>query len=261
MRRTSTKTGPPRWHPAVDRLAALLGSARHVCVLTGAGVSAESGVPTFREAQSGLWARYDPLQLATPEAFEANPELVWDWYRYRRELVGNVEPNAGHYALAELPGLVPEFTLVTQNVDGLHARAGSEDVIEFHGNLFVNRCFRENVVVETVPDGDYPSCPSCGSPLRPGVVWFGEAIPETALDRAFAAARDCDVLLAVGTSAAVYPAAGLIDVARDTGSAVAEINPTPAAAGVDLAVAGPSGEVLPALVNRLLSIDEASPHR
>lgn len=252
--------GRTGWRRAVERLAALLGPARHVCVLTGAGVSAESGVPTFREAQSGLWERYDPLQLATPEAFAANPELVWDWYRYRRELVDRVEPNAGHYALAELSGLVPELTLVTQNVDGLHARAGSEDVIEFHGNLFVNRCFRENVVIEGIVHDDYPSCPNCGSPLRPGVVWFGEAIPETALDRAFGAARDCDVLLAVGTSAGVYPAAGLIDVARETGSAVAEINPVPAAVDVDVTVPGPSGEVLPALVDRLLSIDRTPPH-
>ncbi len=260
MPHSETAKAQSGWRDAVARLATLLGSARHVCVLTGAGVSAESGVPTFREAQSGLWARYDPLQLATPEAFEANPELVWDWYRYRRELVESVQPNAGHYALAELGGLIPEFTLVTQNVDGLHARAGSRDVIEFHGNLFINRCFRENVVVDGRPLDDYPSCPNCGSPLRPGVVWFGEAIPETALDRAFGAARDCDVLLAVGTSAGVYPAAGLIDVARETGSAVAEINPIPAAANVDIAVAGPSGEVLPAIVDRLLSIDQEPPH-
>jgi len=252
--------GHARLLGAVERLAALLGSARHVCVLTGAGVSAESGVPTFREAQSGLWERYDPLQLATPEAFEADPKLVWDWYRYRRELVDTAEPNAGHYALARLAELVPELTLVTQNVDGLHARAGSRDVIEFHGNLFVNRCFREGVIVDADPDTDYPSCPGCGSPLRPGVVWFGEAIPETALDRAFSAARDCEVLIAIGTSAAVYPAAGLIDVARETGSAVAEINPTPAAT-VDLSIAGPSGEVLPVLVERLLSIDQKPPHR
>ena len=259
MPQASANNGCLQWRNAVERLATLLGSARHVCVLTGAGVSAESGVPTFREAQSGLWARYNPLELATPEAFEVNPELVWDWYRYRRELVLGAEPNAGHYALAALVDRVPELTLVTQNVDGLHARAGSPDVIEFHGNLFVDRCVRENRTVETASTDGYPRCPNCGSWLRPGVVWFGEAIPETALERSFAAARDCDVLIAVGTSALVHPAAGLIDVARETGSTIAEINPVPAAVDVDIAVAGPSGEVLPAIVDRLLSIDQEPP--
>lgn len=234
-------------------LIATLTSARHVTVLTGAGVSAESGVPTFREAQAGLWARYDPTELATPEAFAANPELVWDWYRFRRELVLAVEPNPGHFALAELESLLPRFSLVTQNVDGLHARAGSTDVIEFHGNLFENRCFAEDKVVTGRESTQLPCCPDCGAPLRPGVVWFGEAIPESARDRAFAAARDCDVYFSVGTSSLVYPAAGLVEIARDAGATLVEINPDPTeiSATLDYALAGPSGEVLPALVKRL----------
>ena len=151
-------------------------------MLTGAGVSAESGVPTFREAQTGLWEQYDPMDLATPEAFARDPELVWRWYRWRRDLVAGAEPNAGHRALAELQSLVPRLTLVTQNVDGMHQRAGSSDVIEFHGNLFSNRCSAEARIVNAADDDDgVPSCPDCGGYLRPGVVWFGEAIPEEAL--------------------------------------------------------------------------------
>ena len=236
-----------------DPLISALADARHVAVLTGAGVSAESGVPTFREAQSGLWSQYDPTELATPEAFAANPQLVWGWYEFRRDLVRQVEPNPGHHALAELEVLLPEFTLITQNVDGLHARAGSTDIIEFHGNLFENRCYAENRVVEVPQSEQLPFCPDCGSPLRPGVVWFGESIPEAASARAFAAARDCDLFFSIGTSSLVYPAAGLVEIAREAGAVLVEINPDPTgiAATLDFALAGPSGEVLPALVNRL----------
>ena len=224
-----------------------------MCVLTGAGVSAESGVPTFREAQTGLWAKYDPLDLATPEAFERDPELVWRWYRWRRGLVARVEPNAGHRALAELQSLVPRLTLVTQNVDGLHQRAGSRDVIEFHGNLFIDRCFAEARTVEPGGDDGIPTCPHCGSYARPGVVWFGEAIPEDALHASFAAAADCDVFLSVGTSSLVYPAAGLADIARQGGATTVEINPapTPEAGRFDFALAANSGVVLPKLVESL----------
>ena len=183
-------------------------------MLTGAGVSAESGIPTFREAQTGLWEKYDPLELATPEAFLRDPELVWRWYRWRRELVARAQPNAGHIALAQLAQRVPRLTLVTQNVDGLHQRAGSADVVEFHGNLFENRCFAEGCLVDVTADAMVPTCPGCGALVRPGVVWFGEAIPGQALDASFAAATDCDVFLSVGTSSLVYPAAGLADVAR-----------------------------------------------
>lgn len=224
-----------------------------MCVLTGAGISAESGVPTFREAQTGLWARYDPLELATPDAFERDPELVWNWYEWRRELVTRAEPNAGHRALADLQSRVPRLTLVTQNVDGMHQRAGSPDVIEFHGNLFTNRCFAEGRIVEA-PEGDgVPTCPVCGSYLRPGVVWFGEAIPEGALQSSFAAAADCDVFLSVGTSSLVYPAAGLGDVAREAGAVTIEVNPgaTGQSDSFTASLRGNAGIVLPKLVESL----------
>jgi len=236
-----------------DELIDTLARARHVTVLTGAGVSAESGVPTFREAQSGLWAQYDPTQLATPEAFEANPELVWDWYQFRRELVRAVEPNPGHYALVDLAELVPGFTLVTQNVDGLHAGAGSRDVVEFHGNLFVNRCSVEGTEISGRESRQLPFCPDCGAPLRPGVVWFGESIPAAASEQAFTAARRSDVFFSIGTSSLVYPAAGLVEVAREAGATLVEINPEPTeiAASLDFALAGKSGQILPDLVKRL----------
>ena len=163
----------------IQRAAAALAEARHVCVLTGAGISAESGIPTFRDAQEGLWANYDPLDLATPEGFERDPELVWRWYEWRRELVRRAEPNPGHHALAALARRVPRLTLVTQNVDGLHQRAGSQDVIEYHGNILRDRCTAEHIVVERSRDtgGGLPRCATCGGLLRPDVVWFGEMIP------------------------------------------------------------------------------------
>ncbi len=234
-------------------LVSALRDARHVCVLTGAGISAESGVPTFRDAQQGLWAKYDPLQLATPEAFEENPELLWQWYRWRRELVAAAKPNPGHLALARLAERVPRFTLVTQNVDGLHQRAGSSAVIEFHGNLFDDRCFAEGCVIQHDQDAEVPVCPRCGAMLRPGVVWFGEAIPDSALNESFAAAADCDVFLSVGTSSLVYPAAGLADIARESRAMVVEINPNPTmhAERYDFAIAGNAGVALPELVELL----------
>ena len=224
-----------------------------MCVLTGAGVSAESGVPTFREAQTGLWSKYDPLELATPEAFERDPELVWRWYRWRRELVARAEPNAGHHALAELQSLVPRLTLVTQNVDGMHQRAGSRDVIEFHGNIFADRCFADGRLVDATAYDGVPTCPDCGGYLRPGVVWFGEAIPEDALHASFAAATDCDVFLSVGTSSLVYPAAGLADIAREAGAVTIEVNPNPTdqSHSYTASLRGNAGVVLPKLVESL----------
>jgi NAD-dependent deacetylase len=240
----------------LDGLLTALREAQHVCVLTGAGISAESGVPTFRDAQSGLWEKYDPLDLATPEAFLRDPELIWRWYRWRRELVAKAEPNPGHLALAKLAELVPRFTLITQNVDGLHQRAGSTDVIEFHGNLFADCCFVEGCLVDpgaTEAEVAVPVCPGCGGHLRPGVVWFGEAIPEQALQDSFAAATDCDVFLSIGTSSLVYPAAGLAEMAKNTGAVVAEVNPDPTgqAAGFDHAIAAKAGTVMPEILNRL----------
>jgi NAD-dependent deacetylase len=216
-------------------------------------VSAESGVPTFREAQTGLWAKYDPLDLATPEAFERDPELVWRWYRWRRDLVARAEPNAGHRALAELQSLVPRLTLVTQNVDGMHQRAGSRDVIEFHGNIFADRCFADGRIVQVADRDSIPVCPDCGSHVRPGVVWFGESIPEDALSTSFAAAADCDVFISVGTSSLVYPAAGLGDLARQAGAATIEVNPNPTgqSESYTASLRGNAGVVLPKLVESL----------
>jgi NAD-dependent deacetylase len=233
-----------------DALIAVLRDAHHICVLTGAGVSAESGVPTFRDAQSGLWAKYDPMDLATPQAFVDNPKLIWRWYRWRRELVSQAEPNPAHLALAALADLVPKLTLVTQNVDGLHQRAGSAGVIEFHGNLFDDRCFRDGRLETDLKEAAVPRCSDCDEPLRPGVVWFGEAIPEAALEQSFAAARECDVFLSIGTSSLVFPAAGLIDLARDAGATTVEINPNPtsASAGLDFMLQGNAGLIIPKLV-------------
>ena len=231
----------------VDRLAA----ARHVMVLTGAGVSAESGVPTFRDAQTGLWARFRPEQLATAEAFGSDPATVWTWYEWRRDLVLKAEPNAGHRALARLEDQVPRLTLVTQNVDGLHQRAGSSDPIEFHGNLFTNRCLDCGRPAGDVPRPcpSPPHCAACGGWIRPGVVWFGEAIPAVAMARSAAAAADCDLFLSIGTSAEVYPAAGMAAEARAAGATLVEINPSPTALArqAGFVLAAPSGIVLPAL--------------
>lgn len=235
-------------------LAEGIRGADAVCVLTGAGMSAESGVPTFRDAQTGLWSRYEPQDLASPEAFARDPETVWQWYRWRRELIRKAEPNPGHHALARLAGIHPDLTLVTQNVDGLHQRAGHAPVIEFHGNIHRNICQRERRPVEVDDETDAPPpCPYCGAPVRPDVVWFGEMIPSGALERAMEAAGRCSLFVSIGTSATVYPAAGLADVARQAGARVAEVNPdaTPLSGSVDHAVRAPAGEALPEVVRFL----------
>ena len=238
-----------------EGLRSRLRGAQHVCVLTGSGISAESGVPTFREAQTGLWERYDPHELATPDAFRRDPALVWRWYRWRREMVRGVEPNPGHYALVTLAGLLPRLTLVTQNVDGLHQRAGSTGVVEFHGNLFEDRCFDEGTVVDGADaDAEVPHCPECGGMLRPGVVWFGEAIPERAMNAAAEAIGDCDLFFSIGTSSLVWPAAGLAEAAREQGAGIVEINldETPLSSRADFCLQGKSGAILPELVNCLV---------
>jgi NAD-dependent deacetylase len=234
-------------------LVAALRAARYVAVLTGAGVSAESGVPTFRDAQTGLWAQFDPLELATPGAFARNPKRVWDWYAMRREMVGRVAPNPAHVALAALERRVPEFTLITQNVDGLHRRAGNRHVVELHGNISRVCCSRDGTPTTQWEDTDPaapPRCAACGAFLRPDVVWFEEMLPEDALADAEDAASRCDVLLVVGTSGAVYPAAALPMLARRNGAQVVEINTdtTPLSAQADYALCGKAGIVLPALV-------------
>jgi NAD-dependent deacetylase len=232
-----------------------------VAVLTGSGISAESGVPTFREAQTGLWARFDPQELATPEAFARDPRLVWEWYEWRRGLVAGARPNPGHAALAELERRVPDFTLITQNVDGLHERAGSRRVIELHGSILRSRCSEDGDVVER-PDGGQkpPACPRCGAPVRPDVVWFGEMLPPSAFESASEAARGCEVFLSVGTSSLVYPAAGLPHEALESGAILVEINPsvTPLTPHADHVLHGRAGEVLPAIVREAFG---ASPDR
>ncbi len=233
-------------------LIARLRQARRVAVLTGAGISAESGVPTFRQAQTGLWARYDPQQLATPQAFRRQPQLVWDWYAWRRGLVAGVEPNPGHFALAEIERRVPQFTLITQNVDSLHQRAGSRAVLELHGNIARTTCSREGRVVEAWPESDErpPRCPHCGAFLRPDVVWFGEALPADVLEAAIAATRTADVFLTIGTSGLVHPAASLPLLAARQGAVTVEVNPeeTPLSEEMTYCLRGPSGVLLPALV-------------
>jgi len=233
-------------------LAGVIASARSVAVLTGAGVSAESGVPTFRDAQTGLWAQFDPQKLATPDAFRRNPKLVWDWYAWRRKLVAKADPNAGHRALAVLEGRVSDFVLITQNVDGLHRRAGSRNVVELHGNIGRVKCSRENTIVEhwTEVGDEVPRCAGCGALLRPDVVWFEETLPPDALQAAEDAARRCQILLVVGTSAEVYPAAALPYYAKSAGATIVEINPnpTPLSDAADYVLRDPAGAVLPALV-------------
>jgi len=239
-------------YPFPLALVDALRQARRVAVLTGAGISAESGVPTFREAQTGLWAQYDPAELATPGAFQRQPRLVWEWYAWRRELVTQAQPNPGHLALVTMERRIPDFTLITQNVDGLHARAGSRHVIELHGNITRSKCSADGRIIPSWPPTDEvpPRCPHCGNYLRPDVVWFGESLPYTALETAVTTARTCDVFLAIGTSAVVQPAASLPLEARQSGATTVEINPQRTAISpyVTFVVKGPAGEILPELV-------------
>jgi NAD-dependent deacetylase len=241
--------------PLLATAARRVREARHVCVLTGAGISAESGIPTFRDALTGLWAKFRPEELATLDAFERNPAFVWEWYESRRAQVLKTEPNAGHRALVELARRVPRLTLVTQNVDGLHQRAGSAGVLEYHGNILRDRCMDEQRVRERAPgQGKLPTCATCGALLRPDVVWFGEAIPAEPMQLADAAARQCDLFLSIGTSSLVYPAAGLAEIALRRGVAVIEVNPNPTDLSpmADVALKGPAGAILPQLLEAML---------
>lgn len=234
-------------------LVEILQRTRHVVVLTGAGVSAESGIPTFRDAQHGLWERFRPEDLASPAGFRRNPKLVWDWYAARRAQVAQVAPNPGHVALAELEHRVPRVTLITQNVDGLHQRAGSSTVIEIHGNIARVTCSAEGTVVaqwEESSDELPPRCPNCGAFLRPDVVWFGELLPADALAASWEAARSCDLFLSVGTSGMVEPAASLPRAAMQAGATVVVINldVTTASRPPLYTINARSGELLPALL-------------
>jgi NAD-dependent deacetylase len=233
-------------------LVSRLRAAARLAVLTGAGISQESGLRTFRDAQTGLWAQYKPEDLASPEAFRRDPKLVWDWYAWRREAVKGVRPNPGHYALVEIEKRVPQFTLITQNVDGLHRMAGSQNVLELHGNIQRVRCADCYTFTETWADDSesVPHCPACGGLLRPHVVWFGEALPRDQLEAAVNAARSSDVFFSIGTSGIVQPAASLAFAAHNRSAVVVEINaePTPLTPKADYALHGKSGEILPRLV-------------
>jgi len=231
-------------------VATRLVQAERVAVLTGAGVSAESGVSTFRDPD-GLWSRFSPQELASMDGFLANPDRVRDWYTYRRSVIDSVQPNPGHYALAELEALVPSFTLATQNVDRLHLRAGSKNVLEVHGNLIENRCNSCGWIDDA--HNERLDCAQCGGVMRPNVVWFGEMLPSDVFASAEEAARTCDVFLTIGTSAEVYPAAFLPHEARNHGAFVVEVNPTRTefTPYAHVSLQGPSGEVLPRLVDSI----------
>lgn len=229
-----------------------LRGARKVVVLTGAGISAESGLATFRDVQIGLWSKFKPEELATAEAFQRDPKFVQEWYGWRRDQALKAQPNAGHLALAEMEKWAPGFLLVTQNVDGLHARAGSKRIVELHGNIHRFRCFENNCANDHF-DTNAGRCRSCGGYLRPDVVWFGEMLPVEPLETAINASEECDVFFSVGTSSVVYPAADLWRSAKNNGALVIEINrdPTPLTPLADYSFHGKAGEILPELVAAL----------
>lgn len=237
-----------------QRLIQKLKSAKSVAVLTGAGISAESGVPTFR-GENGLWKKFKPEELATFDAFIRNPELVWEWYNYRRKLIMEVKPNPGHYALVELENLFPDFALITQNVDNLHRRAGSKNVIELHGNIERNyciKCGRRYDDINLALEMKVPKC-DCGGLIRPDVVWFGEFLPPDAWEKAEMSASRCEVFFSIGTSGIVYPAASLPQIAKRSGAYTVEINieRTDLSWFMDEVIIGKAGEVLPELVKKL----------
>ena len=238
---------------AIAQARSWINNATAIAALTGAGISAESGVPTFR-GFAGLWKQFRPEDLATPEAFAKHPELVWEWYDWRRSLIAKAQPNPGHRALAGLERRAPKFTLITQNVDRLHQRAGSQSVIELHGSIWQLRCTtcHREWSDETVPLPHLPPVCCCGGLARPAVVWFGESLPREAWSTAERAATTCDVFLLIGTSAVVYPAAGLAPLARSSGARLIEINTetTTLSTAAHIALTGPAGEILPALVSQ-----------
>ena len=254
MRAIASEAGVRAYDATLARVREALSVARSIVVLTGAGISAQSGIPTFRDAMAGLWSNFRPEDLATPEAFARDPRTVWDWYAWRRGRVSEANPNAGHVALAAMETAAlargARFLLVTQNVDGLHAAAGSRAIVELHGNIRRVKCFARGHPAERwAEDPVPPLCERCGSPLRPDVVWFGEMLPAGALDEAVEATRNCDVFLSVGTSGLVEPAASLPFSALGRGAMVVEVNPdrTPLSPHADAVLAGLAGAVLPRL--------------
>jgi len=226
-------------------------NAQSVTVLTGAGISADSGVPTFRGTE-GLWKNFRPEELASPEAFNRDPQLVWEWYNWRRELLAPKLPNAAHEALVQLESQLQDFWVITQNVDGLHAAAGTQHLSEIHGNIWKVRCTQCHRVTlnHDVPLPFPPSCHDCGGLLRPHIVWFGESLAAEVLEKSYAALQHCDILLIIGTSGVVYPAASFASVAKDDGAFVIEMNldPTPNSSVVDVSFQGRAKELVPLLL-------------
>lgn len=244
---------PPKFERG--ELVDLLRRANRVAVLTGAGISAESGIPTFR-GEEGLWKKFRAEELATPEAFSRDPKLVWEWYDWRRGIIAQKMPNSGHKVLASWENAFPAFSLITQNIDGLHQKAGSKNISELHGNIWKVRCTEEGTVTENyeTPLKDIPPrCPSCGAVLRPHVVWFGESLSSAVLNTAFLISSSCNVMFVIGTSAVVQPAASLPIAAAESGAKIVEINPdpTPLTSYADFSIRGKAGEILPMIDREL----------
>lgn len=242
-------------HNLPERLIERLLSARSCVVLTGAGVSAESGVPTFRDALNGTWSRFNVEEFATPDAFKRDPKKVWEWYEQRRMHASDIKPNPGHYAFVQLEKMFPDFWLITQNVDGLHQKAGTKNIMALHGDIYKNKCFKEDIYIERVPESDEkpPRCPNCGGYIRPAVVWFHEPLPEAEMKKAREVSLNCDIFIVAGTSAVVYPAAELPIIAKRNGAYVIEVNleQTAISDQVDITILGKTGEVMPELVRTL----------
>ena len=238
-----------------DVLINRLRKANNIAILTGAGVSAESGIKTFRDPD-GLWAKFDSRELASVDGFMSNPQLVWEWYQMRVGVINDSKPNPGHFAIAEMENMFDVFALITQNVDRLHQQAGSKKVLELHGNIVENHCFscKKPFNGETnLPDQQLPKCPECGGNIRPNVVWFGEMLPVAALNNAELAAEACDIFFTIGTSTEVYPAASLPLMAQRNGAFVVEVNPnqTSFSKKADVQLAYPSGIAMPEIVRIL----------
>ncbi len=238
-----------------NRLISLLKESERVTVFTGAGISAESGVPTFRGAE-GLWKKFRPEELANIDAFIKNPDLVWEWYKERKSIIGLIQPNPGHCALAEMEQLYKQFAVITQNIDNLHRRAGSNTVYELHGNIERNYCIgceRHYTNEEIMQFDKAPRCGACRGLIRPDVVWFGETLPEDEWNSSVEASEHTDIFFAIGTSAIVYPAASLPIIAKRSGAYLVEINiePTELSHKADEALTGTSGEILPNILNHI----------
>jgi len=235
---------------SIDDIKERLYNSNAVTILTGAGISAESGVPTFR-GKNGLWKNFRPEDLATPEAFKKDPCLVWEWYDSRRQVLSRLQPNLGHFTITELEKRTKEFTLITQNVDGLHQLAGSKNIMELHGNIWRVKCLTCNKIIENrdVPIKILPFC-KCGGLLRPDVVWFGEMLSDNIMKKAFVASDNCNMMFVIGTSSVVHPAASLALRAKDEGAFIVEINieNTPLSASADATIFGKSGDILPQLL-------------